>query len=346
MPPAAAPATDEASEPAVERDTEASCNTLAVELLPGGTFPTCLDLFQISVRNAALNGWVKQGSPACAAASLAGAFNTVRGLERGAPGAFCQADVIEVMVEQLEEERLAKQASAARLLGVREPAVLDALEREVAFLQLAKGRPLTSRKKDALKPPDLRAAIREVCAAQAARAAATPAAPAAAEGAAAAEAADEAEMWRALDAIYAAADAEKKGSGEAASGGGERPPLGAATTANVPAGGGGGEEGGEEDEASEAGGGGGGSCDGGAVALQKEVHKALVSMLQVHGMLEHAPHARIHIMCIRHGHGLVSMLPVTIGRPKRQADMHPMHAMHVCIHPTHARAWRGHDVHR
>ena len=85
-----------------ERDTEAS-EDCPVELLPDGKFPVGVDLFSISVRNSALRGWVKQPSPCCAAASVAGCFNTLRGIERSNTdsGALCAADVIRAMDEQV-----------------------------------------------------------------------------------------------------------------------------------------------------------------------------------------------------------------------------------------------------
>lgn len=92
-----------------ERDTDAS-EDCPVELLPEGVFPAHVDFFSISVRNAALKGWVKQTSPCCAAASIAGCFNTLRRLERSntEAGALCSSDVIKVMDEQVLPTEIAR----------------------------------------------------------------------------------------------------------------------------------------------------------------------------------------------------------------------------------------------
>ena len=134
-PPAPAP---ELVEETIERDTESGFDELTVELLPGGKFPQALDLFSISVRNAALRGWVKQPSPCCAASSIAGCFNTVRALERTdkANGAVDASDVIKVMDGQLSDERAIKHASCARILGLKDAAVLACLEKRVGEIQV------------------------------------------------------------------------------------------------------------------------------------------------------------------------------------------------------------------
>ena len=166
-PPAPAPEQPEEKEKeTIEKDTESAFDEITVDLLPGGKFPSALDLFSISIRNAAMRGWVKQPSPCCAASSIAGCFNTIRGLERSekANGAVDAKDVIGIMDCQLDEDRQAKHGSCARILGLKDTAVLSCLEKRVGEIQDAKGRPLTSRKKEALKPPDLRLAIREATA--------------------------------------------------------------------------------------------------------------------------------------------------------------------------------------
>lgn len=275
-PPAPAPQQPVEEKETIEKDTESGFEDITVQLLPEGKFPSALDLFSISVRNAAMRGWVKQPSPCCAASSIAGCFNTVRGLERTDKlnGAVDAKDVIAIMDGQLDEDRQAKHASCARILGLKDTAVLSYLERRVGEIQDAKGRPLTSRKKDALKPPDLRLAIREATV------------RAIAGGFEGVEE-SEMELWKALDGMYAAADAAKAAANapatseaavaDEASGGG-RVPLGA--TDGNPNPGAAGDEGDEGEELLSF------TCGGteqsGPVAHQREVHKALVSALQVH----------------------------------------------------------------
>ena len=276
LPPAPAPAASEEFEGGekIERDTDDAYDT-TIELLPGGQFPAALDLFSISIRNAALRGWVKQPSPCCAASVIAGCFNTVRGLERTDKenGALAASDVIAVMDCQLEEDRASKHASAARLLGLKDPEILAALEQRVGQIQDAKGRPLISRKKDALKPPDLRAAVKEATA------------KAMSGGFDGMEEA-ELELWKILEQIYAAADAAKATGASASNetvilSAEDRKPL-AAANPNAAAG----EE--ADDDESEVLSGGALCGDvSGEVTLQRDVNKALVSALQVHiGLLK------------------------------------------------------------
>lgn len=83
----------------VEADTEepeevSDLNTL---LLPSGALPLDVERFSVSYSRALLAGWVKQGSPCCAAASVAGAWNALGGLPRGSHGALNSESVLRAM---------------------------------------------------------------------------------------------------------------------------------------------------------------------------------------------------------------------------------------------------------
>ena len=56
-------------------------------LLPDGQWPQG-SRFAVSCNNGLLRGWVKQPSPCCAAASVAGALNALKGVQRGEPGSL------------------------------------------------------------------------------------------------------------------------------------------------------------------------------------------------------------------------------------------------------------------
>ena len=88
-----------------ERDNDAPAQVdmaeLTALLLPGGCLPACADKFSLQYSLAAFKGWVKQRSPACAAASVAGSWNTLMGLERGSDGALDQDAVVEVFANNL-----------------------------------------------------------------------------------------------------------------------------------------------------------------------------------------------------------------------------------------------------
>lgn len=78
----------------IEMDTEAAEDEieLATLLLPPHMSPLTkfdgvVDKFSICYSKRALEGWVKQPSPCCAAASAAGAWNIVAGVQRNDPSA-------------------------------------------------------------------------------------------------------------------------------------------------------------------------------------------------------------------------------------------------------------------
>lgn len=66
---------------------------------------------------AALDGWVKQHSPACAAASVAGAWNALLGLSRSDPAAANQDEVVTLLKSCLRERIDAQTRAIEGLLG-------------------------------------------------------------------------------------------------------------------------------------------------------------------------------------------------------------------------------------
>ena len=80
-------------------------------LLPDGKFPTDVAQFSVSYNRGALDGWVKQLSPCCAAASLSGAWNCIMGLKRSDPGAMQKEDGIEVLRGLMQSKIDRKRAS-------------------------------------------------------------------------------------------------------------------------------------------------------------------------------------------------------------------------------------------
>ena len=82
----------------------------------GGSLPPAR--FGLHLNGALWGGWVRQSSPACAAASVAGAWNAlaIPGGRHG-PGALRQDDVLAHLKKVLEEQIAAKRARFERLLG-------------------------------------------------------------------------------------------------------------------------------------------------------------------------------------------------------------------------------------
>jgi hypothetical protein len=91
----------------VEMDTAESANMSDEELwsllLPNGTMPglshPTISKFSISYNSSLLSGWVKQRSPGCAAASVAGAFNALKDINCNDPRALSMDDVILVLCD-------------------------------------------------------------------------------------------------------------------------------------------------------------------------------------------------------------------------------------------------------
>lgn len=89
-----------------EADTEApeDIRDLNALLLPSGALPLDVERFSVSYSTALFAGWVKQGSPCCAAASVAGAWNALNGRSRGVEGALSSELVLAAMRAVLEDK--------------------------------------------------------------------------------------------------------------------------------------------------------------------------------------------------------------------------------------------------
>jgi len=106
-------------------------------LLPGGCFPTSVSRFAVGVNYELLHGWVKQPSPCCAAASLAGAINALRGLKRQEKGAWGHRDVLYIMADILAAQADKLRESAERCLGAELTPLLNPLHQTLEKLELS-----------------------------------------------------------------------------------------------------------------------------------------------------------------------------------------------------------------
>ena len=93
--------------------------------------------FALSINYDLLHGWVKQPSPCCAAASLAGAINALRGLSRYDDGAWGHRDVLEVMSAMLDAQAGELRTSAERCLGADLAPLLAPLQDALEAAQLS-----------------------------------------------------------------------------------------------------------------------------------------------------------------------------------------------------------------
>eukprot|EP01062_Namystynia_karyoxenos_P022278 TRINITY_DN18534_c0_g1_i2.p1 TRINITY_DN18534_c0_g1~~TRINITY_DN18534_c0_g1_i2.p1 ORF type:complete len:470 (+),score=168.87 TRINITY_DN18534_c0_g1_i2:81-1412(+) len=120
-----------------ERDTGPAEGGAPLEelLLPGGRLPQPPSArnFAVAYSNAALEGWVPQPAPVCAAASVAGAWNAALARPRGAAGAAGVDTVLQVLIAIAEEKAADKEQTLDRLLlkkiGPLRGAVCARLER-------------------------------------------------------------------------------------------------------------------------------------------------------------------------------------------------------------------------
>eukprot|EP00035_Acanthoeca_spectabilis_P004193 m.100058 g.100058 ORF g.100058 m.100058 type:complete len:556 (+) comp12477_c0_seq1:91-1758(+) len=106
-------------------------------LLPAGKVPTGVQNFCVFYCPAVLDGWVQQSSPACAAASTAGAWNALLARTRYEPSAATQ-DVVVGHMEKIVEDRIA--AKRAILMRTIPQSELDYLLDKFSSSMLEDGR--------------------------------------------------------------------------------------------------------------------------------------------------------------------------------------------------------------
>ena len=143
-----------------DKDDDADRAQPTAELLwPADPFK---DRFSLTVSRSAFDAWVRQPSPCCAAASVAGACNAVLGLKASteADAALSHHEIAALMHGMLSEQVSKRHSAVCRLLGVPslEPA-LNALRANLA----AEGRSLGGRKELGCKPKEALERLRTIC---------------------------------------------------------------------------------------------------------------------------------------------------------------------------------------
>ena len=117
----------------VEQDTIQSENTSDVAGFIRDGMPDsdkCLQAGFLFNRRV-FNGWVKQPSACCAAASVAGAFNALACLQRGDEGALTDVDILRIY-ESIFVDLIAKhKADFQRRLGAPVDEILVSIEKEL-----------------------------------------------------------------------------------------------------------------------------------------------------------------------------------------------------------------------
>jgi hypothetical protein len=120
----------------VEQDTTDSEDIHDVMgfLLPPGTVPVEASQFAMAYNSKVLNGWVKQPSACCGAASVAGAYNALRAHHRSHGSALNHIDVLNVYRSMFVDIIEKKKATFERRFGGSVDELLVALERELIGL--------------------------------------------------------------------------------------------------------------------------------------------------------------------------------------------------------------------
>ena len=128
----------------VEQDTVDSeeIPNLLEFLLPDGTVPSHCSLFGISFNRRAFNGWVKQPSACCGAASVAGAWNGLLNVHRRECLALDHLKVLSVYGELFDDLIYKKQSALERKLGAKLESFWDVLQSELQRM----GRELAGKK--------------------------------------------------------------------------------------------------------------------------------------------------------------------------------------------------------
>ena len=118
----------------VERDTDEIEDVTNVFefLIPAGAVPADCSQFSLSYNKNVLDGWVRQPSACCGAASVAGAWNALAKLHRGDKMALTHESVLTVYRDMFVEMIQRKQASFERKLGSLMQPLLDLLKVELA----------------------------------------------------------------------------------------------------------------------------------------------------------------------------------------------------------------------
>ncbi|KAG8464585.1 hypothetical protein KFE25_009953 [Diacronema lutheri] len=161
-------------EAAPDRDDEAlgRVEPTTELLFPADWADPRTDKFSMAFSRAAFDGWARQPSPCCAAASVAGACNAVLGLCASSEDALSYVHIAALLHGLLADQAAKKRAAVERLLGgVRVEPAIEALRAQLA----AEQRSLGGRKEAGCKPKEALSKLRKLVAAW--QAAATLASP-------------------------------------------------------------------------------------------------------------------------------------------------------------------------
>ena len=120
----------------VEQDTVESedIQNLLEYVLPSGGVPANASSFGLQYNKRLFNGWVKQPSPCCAAASVAGAWNSLSNLHRSDHNAVQHNNVLDLYREMFKSLIESKQASFERKLTSPIASFLEVLKYQLSLL--------------------------------------------------------------------------------------------------------------------------------------------------------------------------------------------------------------------
>lgn len=103
----------------IEQDTAESEDAVPIwDLIMPTESVEKFNQFSISFNKGVFHGWVKQPSPCCAAASIAGAWNCLAKVKRDESAALSHMDILHIYISMFEDMLLRKKESFQRKLGV------------------------------------------------------------------------------------------------------------------------------------------------------------------------------------------------------------------------------------
>lgn len=109
-------------------ETEEISQNVFDYLLPTGTLPTSYSKFGLHLNRNLIDGWVKQPSPCCAAASVAGAWNALASLHRSDTLALNHEIVLNLFKSIFRVHIHERKVSFERSLGATVDPILEAIE--------------------------------------------------------------------------------------------------------------------------------------------------------------------------------------------------------------------------
>lgn len=114
-------------------EADSDCPETALDLssllLPQSQLPHSHRAFSVAYNSSLFNGWIKQNSPACAAASIACAYNALANVTRGTETAMTMQAALQIFISILEHRLEAAKSKLEAIFGVDCGALIENVRR-------------------------------------------------------------------------------------------------------------------------------------------------------------------------------------------------------------------------